>query len=69
MATLGMIEYNDASPEVKAVYDDIMANVKKISIDDLVKQLLDDHLDGNSDSDGEGQGSGDGKGQIGRAHV
>ncbi len=25
MATLGLIEYQDASPEVRAVYDDIMA--------------------------------------------
>jgi AhpD family alkylhydroperoxidase len=25
MATLGLIEYEDASPEVRAVYDDIMA--------------------------------------------
>jgi hypothetical protein len=28
MATLGLIEYEDASPEVRAVYDDIMANQK-----------------------------------------
>jgi AhpD family alkylhydroperoxidase len=28
MATLGMIEYQDASPEVRAVYDDIMATRK-----------------------------------------
>ena len=25
MATLGLIEYPDATPEVRAVYDDIMA--------------------------------------------
>ncbi len=25
MATLGLVEYKDASPEVRAVYDDIMA--------------------------------------------
>jgi hypothetical protein len=25
MATLGLIEYKDASPEVRAVYDDIMS--------------------------------------------
>ena len=29
MATLGLVEYKDASPEVRAVYDDIMA-VRKI---------------------------------------
>src|SRR5579864_1093173 len=28
MATLGLIEYQDASPEVRAVYDDIMATRK-----------------------------------------
>jgi hypothetical protein len=28
MATLGLIEYKDASPEVRAVYDDIMATRK-----------------------------------------
>jgi len=29
MATLGLVEYEDASPEVRAVYDDIMA-VRKV---------------------------------------
>jgi hypothetical protein len=28
MATLGLIEYEDASPGVRAVYDDIMATSK-----------------------------------------
>jgi len=28
MATLGLIEYEQASPEVRAVYDDIMATRK-----------------------------------------
>src|SRR6266513_1558647 len=28
MSTLGLIEYKDASPEVRAVYDDIMATRK-----------------------------------------
>ena len=28
MATLGLVEYKDASPEVRAVYDDIMATRK-----------------------------------------
>jgi predicted metal-dependent peptidase len=40
------------------IYDDLMKNVKKINIDDLVEQLLDDHMD----SDGEGDDSeGEGK--------
>ena len=36
MATLGLVEYKDASPEVKAVYDDIMATRKT----DWIQQLL-----------------------------
>jgi predicted metal-dependent peptidase len=43
------------------VYDDIMKNVKKISLDDLVNQMLDEHLDG--EGDGEGNGDGDNKGK------
>lgn len=34
------------------VYDDLYKNAKKINIDDLIKQLLDDHVDGDDDSDG-----------------
>lgn len=40
------------------VYDDLMANANKISIDDLVQQVLDEHLDGK----GEGDSDKDGKG-------
>jgi predicted metal-dependent peptidase len=43
------------------VYDDIMKNVKKISLDDLLNQMLDEHLDG--EGDGEGNGDGDNKGK------
>ena len=39
------------------VYDDLMKNAKKISIDDLTKMLLDEHLDGEGD-DGEGDAEG-----------
>ena len=36
------------------VYDDLYENADKINIDDLMKRLLDEHLDGNpSDGDGE----------------
>jgi predicted metal-dependent peptidase len=38
------------------VYDDLYANADKINIDDLMKRLLDEHLDGEGDSDGEGDG-------------
>ena len=47
------------------VYDDLMKNVKKISMDDLIDQLLDDHLD-SEDGDGDGEeidGSGNKKGK------
>ncbi len=40
------------------IYDELMKNVKKISLDDLVKQLLDDHLDGEGEGEGEGEGKG-----------
>jgi predicted metal-dependent peptidase len=52
-------KYDGKSAE--EVYDDLMKNVKKISMDDLIEQLLDDHLDS---EDGEGQeGDGEGKGK------
>ena len=38
------------------VYDDLYANADKINVDQLMKQLLDEHLDGDSD-----QGDGDGE--------
>ena len=40
------------------VYDDLMKNANKINMDDLAKQLLDEHLDGEGDGDGEGEGKG-----------
>ena len=46
------------------VYDDLMENVQKISIDDLISQLLDDHMGGDDSEDGEGGGGdADGKGK------
>lgn len=44
------------------IYDDLMKNVKKINLDQLVEQLLDEHLDGN-DGEGDGDGDKDGKGR------
>jgi predicted metal-dependent peptidase len=40
------------------IYDDLMKNVQKISLNDLVNKLLDEHLDGDGEGDGE-----DGKGR------
>jgi len=42
MATLGAIEYADASPEVRAVYDDIMATRKTDWINNFWKALAND---------------------------
>ncbi len=42
MATLGLIEYEDASPEVRAVYDDIMATRKTDWINNFWKALAHD---------------------------
>ena len=42
MATLGLIEYKDAKPDVRAVYDDIMATRKTDWINNFWKALADD---------------------------
>ena len=42
MATLGLIEYKDASAEVRAVYDDIMATRKTDWINNFWKVLAND---------------------------
>jgi AhpD family alkylhydroperoxidase len=42
MATLGLIEYEDASPEVRAVYDDIMTTRKTDWINNFWKALAHD---------------------------
>jgi AhpD family alkylhydroperoxidase len=42
MATLGLVEYRDASPEVRAVYDDIMAVRKTDWINNFWKAIAND---------------------------
>ena len=42
MATLGLIEYNDASPEVRAVYDDIMETRKTDWVNNFWKAIAHD---------------------------
>jgi AhpD family alkylhydroperoxidase len=42
MATFGLIEYADASPEVRAVYDDIMTTRKTDWINNFWKALAND---------------------------
>jgi len=57
-------KYDGKSSE--EIYDDLMKNVQKINIDDLINQMIDDHLDGDGDgedSDGDGDGDKEGKGK------
>ena len=42
MATFGLIQYENASPEVRAVYDDIMATRKTDWVNDFWKALAHD---------------------------
>jgi len=53
-------KYDGMSSE--EIYDKLMENVQKISMSDLLDQLIDEHLDGDDDSSGEGQ-EGEGKGK------
>jgi len=48
------------------IYDDLMKNVKKISMDQLVEMLLDEHLDGSGNNQGDGD---DEKDNNGRPHL
>jgi len=45
----------DGKP-AEEIYDDLMSNVQKINIDDLIEQMLDDHMDSDGDSAGDGEG-------------
>jgi predicted metal-dependent peptidase len=57
----------DGKP-AEEIYDDLMKNVQKISVEDLIDQMLDDHLDGDED-EGEADGDGDGKGKSKRPRM
>jgi predicted metal-dependent peptidase len=54
-------KYDGMSSE--EVYDDLYENAEKISLDDLIDKLLDEHMDGDGNSDGDGEGQ-DGKGPV-----
>lgn len=45
------------------IYDDLIKNVKKINIDQLVDMMLDDHLEDQEGDDGDGDGDGDKEGK------
>jgi len=49
----------DGKP-AEEIYDDLMKNVQKISIEDLIDQMIDDHMDGEGEGEGE-DGDGDKK--------
>ena len=49
------------------VYEDLMQNANKIDINQLAKQLLDEHLDGDGDSDGDGDEDGNGRPKLSKA--
>jgi predicted metal-dependent peptidase len=48
----------------EAVYDELMKNVQKISVDELAEMMLDDHLDGEGDGDDEKDGKGNGRPKL-----
>ena len=48
------------------VYDDLMANSNKINLSELLKNVLDEHLDGD---EGDGDGEGDQEGKNGRPRL
>lgn len=41
------------------VYDDLMKNIKKINLGDLLDKMVDEHLDGDGDADGDNDGDGE----------
>jgi len=51
----------DGKP-AEEIYDDLMKNVKHINIEDLVDQMIDDHMDGEDGEEGEA-GDNEGKGK------
>jgi predicted metal-dependent peptidase len=53
-----------ADKSAEEVYDYLFENAEKINIEELAKQLLDEHMDGDGDGEGEGgDGDKDGKGR------
>lgn len=50
------LKYDGKSSE--EIYDDLYKNAEKINIEDLIDQMIDDHLDGEGDSDEDGEGEG-----------
>ena len=55
-----------AGMSYEEVYDKLYENAEKIDVNDLIKQLLDEHLDDESDGDGDSDGEGSGKEKEGK---
>jgi predicted metal-dependent peptidase len=54
---IGLYDSKYKGMSAEEVYDDLYENAEQIDIDDLMKQLIDEHLDGDGDGDeGEGEG-------------
>jgi predicted metal-dependent peptidase len=43
------------------IYDDLMKNIQKLNLDQLIDKMIDDHLDGEGDGEGDGDQEGKGK--------
>ena len=54
-------KYDGMSSE--EIYDQLMQNVQKISMSDLLDKMIDEHLDGDGDADGDGDSDQEGKGR------
>jgi len=48
------------------VYEKLMENVEFIDIDDLLQQMLDEHMEPSDSAEGDGEGDGDGDGKDGK---
>ena len=55
-------KYDGMSSE--EVYDDLMKNVQKISLSDLLDKMIDEHMDGEGDGDGDGDQEGKGRPKL-----
>mgnify|MGYP003342438779 FL=1 len=54
-------KYENMSSE--EIYDELMKNVKKVNMEELIDQLLDHHIDGEGEGEGAGDKDGDGEGK------
>ncbi len=63
---VGLFDTKYKGMSAEEVYDDLMKNAKTISLDDLEKMLLDEHLDGEGDNEGDGDGDSEGGDKEGK---